>query len=98
MWPATYGLSYDFLATRRHLAEAASREWPLSGRHLTKLYFSFWPGAVLSARTAVTMELQNDGYRLLRADVLLSGTGSDGSVGCIRISIRSPPRLQKKNP
>src|SRR5204862_2449833 len=30
-------------ATRRYLAAAACREWPLSGTHFSKPYFRFWP-------------------------------------------------------
>jgi hypothetical protein len=33
-----------------------------------------------------------------RAEVLLRGTGSAGLVGCMRTSLRSPSRLQKKKP
>jgi hypothetical protein len=44
IWLATRDLSPAFFfATRRYLAEAAYREWPLIGRHFSNLYFGFWP-------------------------------------------------------
>src|SRR5437773_12179494 len=40
--PATCGLAPAYFATRRYLAEAACREWPLSGTHFSKPYFRTW--------------------------------------------------------
>jgi hypothetical protein len=35
-------------STRQYLADAACWEWPLTGRHFSKLYFGFWPGTASS--------------------------------------------------
>jgi hypothetical protein len=41
--PATCSLAPADFATRRYLAEAACREWPLTGTRFTTPYFRSWP-------------------------------------------------------
>src|SRR5947207_14849899 len=47
--PATCGQAPAYFATRRYLAAAARREWPLSGTHFSEPYFRFWPDSPIQA-------------------------------------------------
>src|ERR1700683_1011596 len=61
IWRANCGLSASFFGTRRYLSKVACREWPLNGRHFSKLYFRFWPVSVAPADWPAVLHL-----RLLR--------------------------------